>query len=46
MLRRWDDERAVRFACAVAALVCTTAPGAMNSPRLDEVEAFLRRSGH
>jgi len=46
MLQGWDDERAVRFACAVAALVCTTAPGAMNSPRLDEVEAFLQRSGH
>jgi len=46
MLREWDDERTVRFACAVAGLVCTTAPGVMNSPRLEEVEAFLRRNGH
>ena len=46
MLQGWDDVRTVRFACAVAGLVCTTAPGAMNSPRLEEVEAFLRGRSH
>ncbi len=43
MLQGWPDDRTVRFACAVAGLVCTTAPGVMNSPGLSEVEAFLQR---
>jgi sugar/nucleoside kinase (ribokinase family) len=41
MLQGWTDEVTLRFASAVAALVCTTAPGCVNSPTLREVEAFL-----
>ncbi len=46
-LRGWDDERAVSFAAAVAALNCTRFPGVLNSPSLAEVEAFIadRASG-
>jgi len=45
MLRGWSDEESVRFACAVAALVCTTAPGCLDSPTATKVEAFLRKCG-
>lgn len=43
LLEGWTDERSLRFANAVAALVCQTAPGCVNSPTLAEVEAFLAR---
>ncbi len=43
LLQGWDDARTVRFACAVAGLVCTTAPGVMDAPTLQEVESFLAR---
>jgi ribokinase len=42
ILQGWDDDRTLRFACAVAALVCATRPGVMSSPTLAEVETFLR----
>ena len=42
VLRGWSDEMSLRFASAVAALVCTTAPGCVNSPTLEQVEQFLR----
>lgn len=45
LLRGWSDERALQFASAVAALVCTTAPGCVNSPTLAEVRAFLADRG-
>jgi sugar/nucleoside kinase (ribokinase family) len=45
MLRGWLDEDCVRYACAVAALVCTTAPGCVNSPTTAEVDVFLRNLG-
>lgn len=41
MLQGWDDARAIRFACAVAALVCTSAPGCVNPPTLPQVQAFI-----
>jgi sugar/nucleoside kinase (ribokinase family) len=41
LLRGWGDLPTLRFASALAALVCTTAPGVVNSPTLPEVEAFL-----
>jgi sulfofructose kinase len=41
LLENWSDADALRFANAVAALVCRTAPGCVNSPTLAEVEAFL-----
>ena len=40
-LRGMSDREAVRFAAAVAALVCTTAPGCLRSPTLAHVEEFL-----
>lgn len=40
-LRTMSDREAVRFAAAVAALVCTTAPGCLHPPTLSEVERFL-----
>lgn len=41
LLQGWPDARAIRFATAVAALVCTTFPGVLGSPDLATVEAFL-----
>ena len=41
LLAGWDDARAMRFAAAVAALNCTRFPGVLNSPSLNEVEAFI-----
>ncbi|ACB75593.1 carbohydrate kinase family protein [Opitutus terrae] len=45
LLRGWSDERSLQFASAVAALVCTTAPGCVASPTLAEVRAFLADRG-
>lgn len=44
VLNGWDDERAVTFAAAVAAINCTRFPGVLNSPALTEVEAFVEAS--
>ena len=44
-LNGWDDERAVTFAAAVAAINCTRFPGVLNSPTLSEVEAFIDAGG-
>ena len=45
LLRGWSDEASVRFACAVAALICTTAPGCVHPPTLEQVHAFLAANG-
>ncbi len=45
LLRGWPDELTLRFASAVAALVCTTAPGCVNSPTLEQVRQFLGDRG-
>lgn len=45
MLRGWSDEETVRFACAVAALICTTAPGCVNPPTMAQVRALLAERG-
>lgn len=45
MLQGWTDEDTVRFACAVAALICTTAPGCVNPPTLEQVRGFLAARG-
>jgi len=42
LIQKWDDTRTVRFAAALAALVCTKMPIADTVPALGEVEAFLR----
>jgi sugar/nucleoside kinase (ribokinase family) len=41
MLHDWPDANCVRFAAAVAALVCTRAPGCVNPPALEEVQELL-----
>lgn len=41
VLKGWDDERVVRFAAALAALLCTRLPIADNVPVLAEVVAFM-----
>lgn len=45
MLQDWSDDEAVRFACAVAALICTTAPGCVHPPTLEQVHALLGAHG-
>lgn len=41
-LQRWDDDKMIDFAAALAALVCTRCPGVLGSPTLDEVLKFMR----
>jgi sugar/nucleoside kinase (ribokinase family) len=43
VLQGMDDRDAVRFASAVAGLVCTTTPGCLHPPTLAEVEALIAR---
>jgi len=43
MLQGWDDEVLLRWACAVAALTCTTAPGVLGFPGRTAVEELLQR---
>ena len=45
ILRGWADERTLQFASAVAALVCTTTPGCIHPPTLQEVRRFLAERG-
>ena len=45
LLHGWSDEASLRFAAAVAALVCTTAPGCVHPPTLAQVRAFLAARG-
>jgi sugar/nucleoside kinase (ribokinase family) len=44
VLKGWDDERVVRFAAAVAALLCTRLPIADNVPTFEEVLAFMEKA--
>lgn len=41
LLAGWSDEECVRHASAVAALVCLSTPGCVNSPTREEVRSFL-----
>ncbi len=41
LAQKWDDDSTVRFASALAALVCTRLPIADNPPSLDEVNEFM-----
>jgi sugar/nucleoside kinase (ribokinase family) len=43
-LQGWSDEETVRFSSALASLVCTTAPGCVNPPSLEQVRDLLERS--
>ncbi|MDH3849169.1 MAG: hypothetical protein GWP64_00525 [Gammaproteobacteria bacterium] len=40
-LHGWDDSKTVEFAAALAGIVCTRFPGALNSPGYDEVIDFI-----
>jgi sugar/nucleoside kinase (ribokinase family) len=44
-LRGWSPEKMVRFAAAVAGLVCTRFPGVLDAPTLDEVVRFMEGTG-
>jgi len=45
LLRGWSDAESVRFASAIAALICTTAPGCVHPPSLAQVRDFLAARG-
>ena len=40
-LKRWNDEKMIDFASAVAAINCTRFPGVLNTPSYDEVCNFM-----
>lgn len=42
MLKKWQDEEIIRYASAVAGMVCESFPGVLHSPSLSEVELFMR----
>lgn len=44
LLQSWSDEETVRFASALASLVCTTAPGCVNPPALEQVRELMESS--
>jgi sugar/nucleoside kinase (ribokinase family) len=41
LLNKWSDEESIRYASAVAAMVCASFPGVLNSPRHAEVLSFI-----
>lgn len=41
LLHEWTDAESVRFASAVGSLVCTTAPGCVHPPTLEQVLTLL-----
>jgi sugar/nucleoside kinase (ribokinase family) len=46
LLKKWDDDETIRYASAVAALVCASFPGVLNSPTPAEVTQFLQEHSH
>ena len=44
LLQGWSDDETVRFAGALASLVCTTTPGCVNPPTLKQVRELLASS--
>ena len=40
-LKRWDEEKTLDFAAAVAAITCARFPGVLNAPTCDEVFDFM-----
>jgi sugar/nucleoside kinase (ribokinase family) len=45
LLKGWGDEAVIRYAAALAALVCGRFPGVLDSPRHREVVQFMRAQG-
>ena len=44
-LKKWPSEKMTGFASALAALVCQSFPGVLNSPSYDEVISFNKNYG-
>jgi sugar/nucleoside kinase (ribokinase family) len=44
LLQGWSDDETVRFASALASLVCTTSPGCVNPPALEQVHELIASS--
>lgn len=42
-MNKWSDGASVRYAAALAAMVCTSVPGVLDSPTHDAVMQFLHR---
>jgi sugar/nucleoside kinase (ribokinase family) len=42
LLRKWPTGKTIEFASALAAIVCQSFPGVLNSPSYDEVVSFLK----
>ena len=45
LLEKWPTEKSIEFASALAAIVCQSFPGVLNSPGYDEVISFLNDRG-
>lgn len=43
LLQNWNDDEIVRYASAVAAMVCASFPGVLNSPTHAEVMEFIQK---
>jgi len=43
LLQKWDDEKTIEFASAVAANVCLTRPHTLNAPGLDAILSFIQQ---
>jgi sugar/nucleoside kinase (ribokinase family) len=43
LLQKWELERTVHFAAALAAMICTKFPGVINSPTYDEIIHFMNQ---
>ncbi len=41
LLQKWPIDKSITFASAMAALVCQSVPGVLNSPSYDQVMAFI-----
>ena len=41
LLQKWQMERTIGFASALAALVCQSFPGVLNAPHLEQVMSFM-----
>jgi sugar/nucleoside kinase (ribokinase family) len=42
LLQQWSDDQTIRYAAAVAGMVCASFPGVLNSPTHAEVLQFIR----
>ncbi len=45
LLQGWQDQAVVRYASALAAMICMTFPGVLNCPTNEEVKGFIRERG-